>query len=135
MVIHDIMKEVNIYGDSALICQDVSRPLTTNGNSFNDPVRYDFWDHVDYLIDLARENGLYTALVPVWGSNVRDRHVSEEKSGIYSEWLAERYKDKPNIIWVNGRDLYGSDSTSVWRTIGNMHKMIMPLSTRGPEVI
>ncbi|OFY65069.1 MAG: hypothetical protein A2Y71_15450 [Bacteroidetes bacterium RBG_13_42_15] len=66
------MKEVNIYGDSALICHDVSRPLTTNGNSFDDPIQYDFWDHVDYLIDLARENGLYMTLIPVRGSNVRN---------------------------------------------------------------
>ena len=119
MIIHDIMKAINIYGDSALVCHDISQPLTTEGSSFKNPVQYDFWDHVDYLIDLAQKNGLYMALVPVWGSNVRSGHVSEKQAGIYSAWLADRYKDKSNIIWVNGGDVYGSDSINVWRKIGN----------------
>jgi len=119
MLIHDISNEANIYGDSALICHDIARPLTTVGNSFNDPFQYDFWDHVDYLIDLAHKYGLYMALVPVWGSNVRNGHVTAEQAGIYSEWLAEKYKERPNIIWVNGGDVYGSDSLTVWETIGN----------------
>lgn len=32
------MKEINIYGDLALICHDVPRPFRTNGNSFDDPI-------------------------------------------------------------------------------------------------
>ena len=52
MVLHNVMKAVNVYGDSALIDHKIDRPLTTPGNSPDDPAQYDYWDHVDYLINL-----------------------------------------------------------------------------------
>lgn len=52
MVLHSLTS-VNVYGDSALVGRNVAYPLTTEGNDFNDPLQYDFWDHVDYVVDLA----------------------------------------------------------------------------------
>lgn len=118
MVIHDVNRAVNIYGDSALIDNDISRPLVTAGKSFNIPDQYDFWDHVDYLIDLAAEKGIYMAMVPVWGSNVKKGFVSIQQARTYAGWLADRYKNKSNIIWVNGGDIQGSDTIDVWNAIG-----------------
>ena len=118
MVIHSIDRAVNVYGDSALVNMNIAMPLTTEGDSFTDSVQYDFWDHVDYIINRAAEKGMYMALVPVWGSNVKGGHVNMEQAKTYAEWLAERYHDKPNIIWLNGGDIKGSDTTDVWNTIG-----------------
>ncbi len=118
MVIHSVNHAVNVYGDSALINKNVALPLTTEGISSDDSLQYDFWDHVDYVIDLAAEKGLYMALVPVWGSNVKSGHVSMEQARAYATWLAERYKEKTNIIWLNGGDIPGSDTIDVWNAIG-----------------
>lgn len=118
MVLHTL-GAVNSYGDTALVDDNVARPLVTDGNSFDDPVQYDYWDHVDYVIDMAAEKGLYMALVPVWGGNVLGGYVSRSEGKAYGEWLAERYKDRDNIIWLNGGDTYGSDSTTTWNLIGN----------------
>ena len=124
MVLHDVPNSVNIYGDSALINLDVSKPNLTPGNSFTDSVQYDFWDHVDYIVDKAAEKGIYMALVPVWGSNVKAGHVNQQQAKSYSEFLANRYKDRKNIIWLNGGDIPGSDSIAVWRTIGSTIKQV-----------
>ncbi len=126
MVLQDIKRAVNVYGDSALIGHDIERPLVTTGNSFGDPEQYDFWDHLDYLTDLASEKGLYMALVPLWGSNVRNGNITREKAGKYAAWLAGRYKDRSNIIWVNGGDVKGSDSTDIWNTIGSAIRQTSP---------
>ena len=120
MVLHNILKEVNAYGDSALINHNVATPLTTPGNSPDNAEQYDYWDHVDYIIKSAREKGIYMALVPVWGSNVKGGHVTKEQAWKYGDWLTKRYKDEPNVIWINGGDIKGSDSTSVWQTIGSV---------------
>lgn len=122
MVLHDVPNSVNVYGDSALVNLDVSKPDTTKGNSYTDSVQYDFWDHVDYVIDKAAEKGIYMALVPVWGTNVKNGHVTQAQGKAYSEFLANRYKDRENIIWLNGGDIPGSDSLAVWKTIGSTIK-------------
>ena len=54
----------------------------------------------------------------VWGTNVKSGGVSKDEPGHYAKWLAERYKNKPNIIWLNGGDIKGSDSMNIWKTIG-----------------
>jgi len=117
MVVHS-PGEVNVYGDSALINKNVTTPKVTPGNKFSNKSEYDFWDHVDYIIDKAAQKGLYIALVPVWGGNVKAGLVNQQQAKIYATWLANRYKNKPNIIWINGGDIPGSDSIKVWNTIG-----------------
>lgn len=117
MVLHTVAA-VNVYGDSALINKNVAHPLSTNGINFSDAAQYDYWDHVDYIIDLAAKKGLYMALVAIWGSNVKAGLVSREDAATYAKWLAERYKSKWNIIWLNGGDIHVTDSINTWRTIG-----------------
>jgi len=126
MVIHDVMKAVSFYGDSALISHRLDKPLVTEGNSPDDQQQYDYWDHVSYLIKLAARKGLHIAMVPVWGSSVRSGRVTLEQAAGYAEWLAERFKYEPNIIWLNGGDVKGSDSTDIWKSIGSTIKMISP---------
>lgn len=118
MVLHTV-PSANVYGDSAMIAGDISRPDTTAGNSVTDTAQYDFWDHVDYVVDKAAEKGIYMALVPVWGSPVKDGRVTPAQAAKYAEFLANRYKNRRNIIWLNGGDIKGSDSLAVWQTIGS----------------
>jgi len=125
MVLHEL-KVTNVYGDSALICQDVSQPAVTSGNSVENSAEYDFWDHMDFIIGKAEEKGIYMALVPVWGSNVKSGKISREQADQYSTWLAKRYASNPNIIWLNGGDLMGSDSTAIWEIIGNNLRKYAP---------
>lgn len=117
MVLHTT-EAVNAYGDSALVNRDVANPKLTENNSFTNEEEYDFWDHVDFVINKAEEKGIYMALVPVWGGNVKAGHVSQKQAEIYASFLANRYKNQSNIIWLNGGDIKGSDSLAVWKKIG-----------------
>lgn len=123
MVLHTV-PSVNVYGDSSIVNKDISRPLITAGNNPDVAEEYDYWDHVDFIIDQAAEKGIYMALVPVWGSPVKDGKVSVEQAKVYARFLAERWKDKKNIIWLNGGDIKGSDSIAVWQEIGKTIKAI-----------
>jgi len=117
MVIHE-MPAVNVYGDSAFVNNNPAEPKITEGSNPNDSIQYDFWDHINYIIDKAAEKGIFMALVPVWGSNVKSNVVNISNAASYASWLAKRYKDKPNIIWLNGGDAKGGDNLDVWNTIG-----------------
>jgi hypothetical protein len=119
MVIHDLNDATNVYGDSALIHKDITAPLVTQGDNADDEDAYDFWDHVDYIIKLAEKKGIYMALVPVWGSNIKNFALSPEQVKQFGTWLADRYKDQSNIIWLNGGDIIGADALDVWNSLGS----------------
>ena len=118
MVLHTVQAK-NVYGDSALINKNVAKPNIKPGTLFLRPSQYDYWDHVDYIIDLAAKKGLYMALVPIWGTNVKNGWVSRDEAKTYAKFLACRYKNKWNIIWLNGGDIKGSDSMQTWKIMGS----------------
>ncbi|HEY5774008.1 MAG TPA: glycoside hydrolase family 140 protein, partial [Chitinophagaceae bacterium] len=121
MLIHDVKLAVNAYGDSSIHNSDVSKPVTKDEHIIDD-LKYTYWDHVDFIIDEAAKRGIYMALVPVWGGNIK--YVNEEQAKIYATFLANRYKKKSNIIWLNGGDIKGTDRLKQWKVIGNTIRSI-----------
>ncbi|SEQ99752.1 glycoside hydrolase family 140 protein [Pedobacter rhizosphaerae] len=117
MLLHDVPSR-NVYLDSSLVRANVAKPAITPGSNYKKADEYDYWDNVDYIIDKAAEKGLYMALVPVWGTNVKEKKVKEPEAKVYAEFLAKRYRDRWNIIWLDGGDIKGSDGLNVWTTIG-----------------
>lgn len=122
MLLHDFNNTRNEYGDWALNDFDVSKPNVTHGNNFKDTLQYDYWDHVDFIIDEAAKRGIYMAIVPTWGSNVKSGKINEQQAEVYAKFLAKRYKNKRNIIWLNGGDIQGKDGYTVWEKIGSTIK-------------
>jgi len=122
MVLHDLRHCINVYGDTAILAADITKPIVTEGSDPADSLAYDYWDHMDYVIDQAAERGIYMALVPIWGGNVKAYPVTPEDADLYGKFLAERYRDRKNIIWLNGGDIPGTDSTAFWKALGNSLK-------------
>jgi hypothetical protein len=121
MVIHGV-PEIDRYGDSAFTENDPRRIRTTEGKNYRVQGEYDFWDHIEFVVDAAAQRGLYIGLVPVWGSVVKQGFFDEESAKTYAEFLAHRFKDKPNIFWIVGGDIQGDSCRTVWETIGSTLK-------------
>jgi hypothetical protein len=121
MVLHDVNNK-NAYGDYALKNRDVSMPNVTPGNDFDNTAAYDYWDHVQFIIDEANKRAMYMALVTVWGSNVKNGKVNMTNAEAYAKFLAERFKNKSNIIWVDGGDIPGNEGMEVWKKIATTIK-------------
>jgi hypothetical protein len=105
-----------------LINEDVSKPNITLGNNYSDTTQYDYWDHVDFIVNEANKRGIYMAMVPVWGSNVKAGKVNSQQGKTYAKFLSQRFKNSYNIIWLNGGDIKGTDSLDVWKAIGTTLK-------------
>ncbi len=85
--------------------------LNDNPSTPNDA----YFKHVDRLIDYAREQGLILAVLPTWGYYVNDAHVvTTQNARIYGRWLGERYRQAPNLVWVNGGDRVATGYEDVW---------------------
>jgi hypothetical protein len=82
---------------------DPALPLTEDGE-------YDYWDHVDAVIDCAGRYGIYVALLPTWGDKVNLMWgkgpvvFDETNAAAFGEWLGRRYRSHSNIVWVLGGD-------------------------------
>jgi hypothetical protein len=119
----DGLTDPNAFGKFPLINRDAARPAVTPGARFTVSAEYDYWDHVEYLIDEANRQGLYVALLPAWGRWVvqnprapEDTVFDTAKAFTYGEFLGRRLRDK-GVIWVLGGDRSAEGVEDVWRSM------------------
>lgn len=121
------MKHENPYGDAPYIDGDLTRPAMTPGNDPADAAQYDYWDHAEYVAELAAQNGIYLALAPAWRDLVTiDKALTPQNAAAFTTQLAERFKDRPNIIWVNGGSARGNTTPEIWQAMGTALKKTAP---------
>lgn len=92
----------------------------------SNPWEYGYWEHLDYIIDTAEHNGIYIGMVCIWGGLVKGGKMNVEDAVAYGKFLAERYKNHPNIIWITGGDIQGDVKTEVWDALSNTIKEYDP---------
>lgn len=126
-IFHQNYKHRNPYGYCAFADDDLLKPVNTPGNNPDNSAEYDYWDHVDYAIQLAAEYGIYLAIAPTWSQIVvRDKNLTVDKAKLFAATLALRYKDSPNIIWINGGAAKLDVNTDIWNAIGETLKQYDP---------
>ncbi len=104
----------NANGDIPLLNDD---PATPNEKYFA---------HVDYIVDKAASYGINIAMLPAWGDKIfKDKWgmgpeiFNDQNAAVYATWLANRYKDRKNIIWILGGDRVPRNADlSIWRAMG-----------------
>jgi hypothetical protein len=101
----------NVYGDIPLIDDEPAKPGE------------EYFKHVDFIVNTARDKGIYIGMLPTWGDKVDQRwgvgpviftNENLEETFQYGKFLGERYKDSPNIIWILGGDRPGEGYEQVW---------------------
>jgi hypothetical protein len=109
----------NAYGEKPLIDND---PLKPNEKYFQ---------HVDYILKLADSKGLFIGMLPTWGDKVDKQWgqgpviFNSENAYKYGQWIGRRYKDEPNIIWINGGDRWcGDNNYPVFDALGRGIKSV-----------
>ena len=119
----------NVYGQAAndesfdfekftndeIVNGKFSNSKLSNSKSSNRQSLYGYWDHLDYIVDMAASNGIYIAMDCIWGSLIEK--MSPEKATKYGRFLGERYAKKPNIIWMIGGDIMGDKGMASWEAL------------------
>lgn len=111
----DGLNKPNAYGDKPLINNDPTQPNEA------------YFRHVDFIIDKANEQRINIGLLPTWGDKIfKDRWgtgpeiFNETNAKVYGKWIANRYKDRTNIIWILGGDRnprVGSHDVAIWEAM------------------
>lgn len=103
----------NRLGESALVDGDFAHP-DTSGH---------YWDHIDEVISLAEEMGLYMGILPAWGSaTVKPGTLNMDNVDAYVEFVAERYGKYKNLVWIVGGDVRGDAGEAVFNRMGTLLK-------------
>ncbi|WP_424952985.1 DUF4038 domain-containing protein [Deinococcus sp.] len=90
-----------------------------------------YFEYLDSVLTWAEELGLYVCLLPAWGDKVTPGWgagpvvLGEANAYVYARWLAERYRDRENLIWMLGGDRpahyddhHGqADHRPIWRSM------------------
>jgi hypothetical protein len=108
---------MNVYGQS-------SHPDGYDFTNINRQGVYGYWDHLDYIVKTAEQNGIYVGMVCIWGGLVKAGLMTPEQAEAYGRFLAERYKDSPNIVWIMGGDIRGDVKTDSWLALATTIKSI-----------
>jgi hypothetical protein len=97
--------QANIYRNKPFLTSDYSQP------------NEQFWKHMDYIVESARQNNMYIALLPSWNNDINN--VNDART--YSSFIAHRYKNKSNIIWVVGGDSSAGqgNNKAIWNAMGH----------------
>ncbi|WP_304233028.1 glycoside hydrolase family 140 protein [Jiulongibacter sediminis] len=117
MVMHKPDVE-NVYGDRAIESNSLGELLVTDGESFEDDAEYDYWDHVEYVVQEAQKREIFIGMVCIWGSSFKGIELPLNEVESYTRFLTSRFGKYPNIVWLNGGDVRGDIKPEVWQTIG-----------------
>jgi hypothetical protein len=96
----------NRYGDLAFIDGDPARPAITVGSRQAGSEAYDYWDHVDAVVDIAASHGLTLALLPFFVGSRGDgyKYLRPTNAYAYGHFLGQRFRRRPHLIWLLGGD-------------------------------
>jgi hypothetical protein len=111
MVLHGV-NEISQEGGRALVNDDPGTPDLEHG----------YWDRVDWVVERAAQKGMFIGMVAAWGSLVKGGQLNVSNAQAYATFLAHRYKSRPNIVWILGGDIRGSQNPEVWRIMGRTLK-------------
>jgi hypothetical protein len=107
---NDGLRTPNAYGDLPLNDLDPTKPNEA------------YFKHVDYIVDLADELGLFIAMLPTWGDKVFSENpgagpivFNAKNAEVFGEFLGQRYRDN-NIVWILGgdRNIANDEVLNIW---------------------
>ncbi|MDJ0752226.1 MAG: glycoside hydrolase family 140 protein [Ardenticatenaceae bacterium] len=111
----------------------------------DDPARPNeyYFRHVDQVIDLAREKGLYMGLLPTWGDKVHSglwgigpAVFDEQNARTFGEFLGQRYQHENHIVWILGGDRPAEGYEPLWSAMAEgltTGSGYLPLMTYHPQ--
>lgn len=116
----NVIKAVLLAEADGLRVPNTNGHLPLLGDDPTRPNEY-YFRYADELIRLAASKGLYVGLLPTWGDKVNGEMwgtgpaiFNVENARIYGNFLGQRYRNDPNLLWILGGDRPAAGYESLW---------------------
>ncbi len=102
-------RKANAYGDQPFVnATDLARPLEVGARTGDAAsADYDYWDHVAWIVQQAKDRGMAVMLVPCWygyGGEDWRSYVTTSNATTYGTFLGRRLGGYENVVWMLGGD-------------------------------
>ena len=106
LIAHSHYMGPNIYGKTPFENENFLRPVVTAGNNPDDPDEYDWWDHLEFIVNECINREMFICLLPTWREQWNhNKNLHENNAFAYGKFIGQRYRRyNPWIIWVMGGD-------------------------------
>jgi hypothetical protein len=96
----------NLYGSIPFENDNFLRPALSVGNNIHVQGEYDWWDHLEFIIQECIKREMYVCLLPTWREQWNQKkNLHKNNAYAYGKFIGERYRPyNPWIIWVMGGD-------------------------------
>jgi hypothetical protein len=84
-------------------------------NDNTDTPNETFWQHIDFIVTEAANEGLYVTFYPMWAEDYQSLGLGGDYAKAYrfGHWLGSRYINQNNIVWVVSGEY---NDTTGWTT-------------------
>jgi len=96
----------NEYGSIPFENENFLRPILSLGNNPLVSGEYDWWDHLEYIIQECIKREMYVCLLPTWREQWNQKkNLNGNNAFAYGKFIGQRYsRYNPWIIWIMGGD-------------------------------
>lgn len=85
-----------------------------------------YFSHCKEIIKFAETLGIYMAILPCWGSYVKEGILNLNNVNKYIDFLSSYFKDCNHLVWVLGGDIRGESYQEIYKIFGNKLKKAYP---------
>ncbi len=106
LIAHSHYMGANVYGDVPFDAENFLCPSVTLGSNPDDLEEYDWWDHVEFIIQECIKRDLTVCLLPTWREQWNQKNnLNQQNILAYGKFIGTRFRHfNRDIIWVMGGD-------------------------------
>jgi hypothetical protein len=106
LIAHSHYMGPNVYGIAPFENENFLRPALSVGNNLQVQQDYDWWDHLEFIIQECIKREMYVCLLPTWREQWNQKkNLHKNNAFAYGKFIGQRYRPcNPWIIWVMGGD-------------------------------
>lgn len=116
----------NVVQAVLMYSSDKSRDINEMPHKKTDVYSDEYFEKVSFAIEYAAALGIYFAVLPFWGSIIKNLLLSEEEILAYADKVCDKLGKYDNIIWVVGGNVRGDVNPALFNKIGNRLKQLTP---------